>query len=258
MKHYWTLGHRLPLFLSVPLFGDRLRYGSSVEENDSDWQEWQAVQVDVYQQTQKEGFGKVINDAGYRILRHLDLDGRRILELGPGHLPHMDYWSGKPQHYTLMDNQKEFLDYSAALLRSRGIPCSTHVLRTHEMPMLSGQFDMIITFYSLEHLFPLYRYLSGMKRLLAPGGLLVGAIPAEGGLAWGMGRFLTTRRYIRQNTSADPDKVICWAHPNFTADVLQGLDQEFEVVRRHYWPFLLPVVDMNLIISFIYRQRRSL
>ena len=64
----------------------------------------------------------------------------------------------------------------------------------------------------------------------------MGAIPAEGGLGWGLGRFLTSRRWLKYHTSIDPDKIICWEHPNFAEQVLAQMDQVFPKQKRQYWP----------------------
>ena len=53
----------------------------------------------------------------------------------------------------------------------------------------------------------------------------------------------------------DPDKIICWEHPNFADEILGVLDARLERQRVGYWPLpLLPLVDPNLIIRFQYRQ----
>jgi SAM-dependent methyltransferase len=113
---------------------------------------------------------------------------------------------------------------------------------------------LIISFYSLEHLYPLDEYADEFKRILRPGGQLVGGIPCEGGLAWGAGRFLTSRLYIHRNSGINPDKIYCWEHPNFAEDILQGLERHFELVRIRFWPLHFPLIDFNLICSFIARK----
>jgi len=81
---------------------------------------------------------------------------------------------------------------------------------------------------------------------------LIGAIPAEGGLAWGVGRLLTSRRWLKANTGIDPDKLICWEHPNFADHILQALDRHFIKKTNRFWPFRLPFIDLNLVVQFIY------
>jgi len=254
-KKYWSLGNRLPEFLSVPLFGDRQRFGRAIQDSDADWQDWQTFYMDFYENTQKRGVGKLVNDAGYRILRFLDLDGKYVVEIGPGALPHLRFWNGKPGHYAIVDNQHRLLDISGSILESAGVPYSCHLTDAHLLPVQDGQADVVISFYSLEHLYPLQNYLDELKRILRPGGILVGAIPTEGGMAWGLGRFLTTRPYVLKHTSFNLDKIICWEHPNFAEYILRKLDDDFLGVHRGYWPLLFPLIDFNLIISFIYRKR---
>lgn len=254
-KRYWTIGHRLPSYFSTPLFGDRQRFGREIQRSDPDWVNWQSFYMNFYQNTQKRGIGKIINDAGYRILRSINMDSKRVVEIGPGIIPHMQFWNGKPSHYTIIDNQQELLDLSGAILGSAQIPFSCYLTDSHLLPAQDGQFDVVISFYALEHLQPLDAYLIELKRILRPNGILIGAIPAEGGLAWGLGRYFTTRRYVKKHTSFSLDKIICWEHPNYSEEILQKLDGDFQVVHRKFWPSKLPMIDINLIISFIYQQR---
>ena len=55
--------------------------------------------------------------------------------------------------------------------------------------------------------------------------ILVGAIPNEGGFAWGTGRFLSTRRFVHKNSKINYDKIICWEHVNFCDQILKKVDQ---------------------------------
>jgi len=94
-----------------------------------------------------------------------------------------------------------------------------------------------------------------MHRVLKPGGILIGAIPAEGGIAWGGGRTLTSRRWFKRKTQINPDKIICWEHPNFADHIIIELDKLFQRKSLFYWPLpLLPLLDINLIIRFHYQK----
>jgi SAM-dependent methyltransferase len=252
---YFTFGHRLPHFLSAPLFGDRRQFGLVIRYDDPDWVAWQTLFQDFYQDTQKEGIGKTVNDAGYSILKQIDFQDKSVLEFGPGILPHYRFWNGKPRLYTIIDNQQEMLNKTQRLLEEKNISVESYLVDSHTLPVPDHQIDIILAFYSLEHLNPLGIYLDEMKRVLKPGGFFVGGIPTEGGLAWGTGRFLTSRRYIRHNSPVNPDKIICWEHPNFADEILTSLDKQFDAVQRHFWPFSISSIDFNLIVSFIYQSR---
>ena len=254
---YLTLGHRLPHAIAAPLFGDRARFGLVVKPDDPCWREWQATYLKFYYATQKRSVGSVVNDAGYRVMDRVDLTGKEVLEIGPGDINHIDCWRGTPSRFVIADIQQAMLDVSSRKLSARGIAHECRLIERADrgvLPFDDGRFDVIVSFYSLEHLYPLAPYVDGMLRVLKPGGILMGAIPAEGGVGWGLGRFLTSRRWFRKHTTINPDKVICWEHPNFAEDVLNTLDRKMTQQYLGFWPLALPSVDLNLVIKFVYAK----
>lgn len=253
----------LPRSLNIPLFGDRKRWGQIVQENDSCWKEWtEEVYKEFYYANQKQGIGNVVNNAGYKIMSRCNFSGKKILEIGPGDISHLPYWwnnKDKPAsniNYVIADIQESMLKKSAQALTQAGVPYAIKKVERYQenLPFKKDEFDSIVTFYALEHIYPLQPYLEEMKRILKPGGMIVGAIPAEGGLAWGLGRYLTTRRWFKKNTTIDPDKLICWEHPNFADYILRNLSLVFDQQYINYWPLRAPFVDLNLVISFIFRK----
>ncbi len=253
--HHRMLGHRLPRLVSVPLFGDRRRYGLAVRRDDPDWQEWQRSLIPFYYGTQRGAVGGFVNRAGYRAAGEIDLAGRQVLEIGPGEIAHRLHWRGTPAHYSLADVNADLLATAGAQLNEWGVPCSTARLdegATGDLPFADAAFDVVFAFYVLEHLHPLANALSEILRVLRPGGLLVGAIPTEGGLAWGLGRFLTSRRWLKKHTQVKLEKILCWEHPNFAEDVLRALDNRAQHRTVRYWPLGMPSLDLNLIVWFIY------
>jgi SAM-dependent methyltransferase len=253
-----ALAYRLPSVLSVPLFGDRRRFGLVVQPDDPEWQEWLRLYMRFYQENQKQSVGKLVNDAGYRVLHEVNWAGKRVLEIGPGDLPHRSFWKMPPGEYALADVNPEMLERSAAKLTADGVPNKTVLMnRAQALPFADGAFDFVVSFYSLEHIYPLAPYLAEVHRVLAPGGRLVGAIPAEGGLAWGLGRFLTTRRWFKKHSSINPDKLICWEHPNFSDLILGQLNAHFSPLHVSYWPLRVPSADVNLVIKFQYLKKAA-
>ena len=263
MRRYPTLGYRLPHFLSAPLFGDRKRWGLVVDVEDPDWGEWNKIYLDFYYANQKASLGAVVNNAGYRVMERIDFSGTHMLEIGPGDIGHLPYWWDKrstnaksPASYVIADIKPAMLESSSRVLEKAGIPHEEKLIRRDEaqLPFEDECFDIIVSFYALEHIHPLGPYLDEISRILKPDGQVVGAIPSEGGLAWGLGRYLTSRRWFKRNTTIDPDKIICWEHPNFAEHILRSMDQRFD--RRYFsaWPLQLPLMDMNLVIKFIYRK----
>lgn len=254
---YFTLGNKLPNSLSTPLFGDRKRFGLTVQLNDPCWQEWQKTYLNFYYSNQKKSIGAIINSAGYKVISKLDMSDKKILEIGPGNLDHITNWKTTPKEFVVADIQSEVLNIASQKLEEAGFSYNSILLkREHQgsLPFPKETFDIIISFYSLEHLYPLEIHLHEMLRVLKNGGHLIGAIPCEGGLAWGLGRFLTTRRWFKKYTTINPDKIICWEHPNFAEQILGSLD-EFMIKRYlSYWPMKISSIDMNLVASFVYEK----
>jgi ubiquinone/menaquinone biosynthesis C-methylase UbiE len=251
-----TARRLLPHFLRAPLWGDRERWGLTVDQEDSCWQEWQGTYDRFYTENQRQGVGTTVNDAGYSVVSDIDLSGKTILEIGAGDIRHIRHWQSRPKEYLLADISSEMMDRARRGLEAHDVPYRALLVNRGEpLPIADQSVDLIISFYSLEHLHPLRPYLEDMRRVLKPGGLLIGAIPAEGGLAWGGGRLLTSRRWLKQHTSIDPDKLICWEHPNFADEILAKLDDVFQRESAQYWPLpWLPLLDINLIIRFVYRN----
>ena len=215
------------------------------------------LNIIIYEDTQKKGLGQKVNDAGYRVLRDIDLSGKAILEIGPGGLHHIENWSSKPDKYVLVDIDHKFLKNASEKLSAHGVDFETRLTARDEsgrLPAEDGEFDVIVTFYSLEHLYPFREHLDEMVRVLKPGGVIVGAIPTEGGLAWGMGRYITSRRWLKKNTTIDPDKIICWEHPNFADEILNSMNFSLDCRKLDFWPFVLPLLDVNLLVKFIYQK----
>lgn len=249
------LGKRLPRPISSPLFGDRERHGRTFNPADPMWEEWNRLAQRFYERAGEQTLYHRVIDLGYRVSARLDMTGKDALEIGPGYLPHARHWQSKPRRLVIADVRPEMLEHSEKLMGEMGVPCESLLVDRSAGPSLpigGGSFDIVFTFYSLEHLHPIGDYLDEYRRLLRPGGLLVGAIPCEGGLAVGLSRYFTSRRWFRKNTTIDPDKLICWEHPTFADEILNALDERF--TRRYLSTKPLPLLDAGLITSMIYER----
>ncbi len=247
----------LPKRIQSVLFGNRELYGTKVIEEDPDWSYWLNKYHNFYEDTQKKGVGEYINNSGYKILKFINFQDKNVLEIGPGSLNHLKYMSGKPKKFSLVDIDDEFLIKSREKLDEYGIFSESHIIKDRERLNINvdkNSVDIIITFYSLEHLYKLEENIIEYKKLLKPGGIIVGTVPCEGGLAWGLGRFLTSRRWLKRNTNIDPDKIICWEHPQFISNIKLVLDTNFKKEKNKFFPFMVRNGDINILFSFIYKK----
>ncbi len=253
----FRIGKYLPYFVSKRLFGDRTKFGLTIIPEDSDWQEWEKRFLEFYYVNQKASVGKIVNDAGYKVLNSVSMDTKKILEIGPGDIPHFRFWNGKPAEYVMADVSQEMLAKAENTLRDNDIPYEKiHLIRkdANKLPFPDKSFDIILSFYSLEHMADLQTYIDELIRVLVPGGVLVGAIPCEGGLGWGLGRFITSRRWLLKNTTINPDKIICWEHPGFADRILNALRIKMKEKYLSFWPLGISSVDLNLVVKFIYER----
>lgn len=254
---YKALGYRLPSIIAEPLFGKRKEFGLVPDLKDADWLEWEKKASEIYAATQRSSVGNFVNCSGYKVMRNIDLKGKTVLEVGPGDIVHHAYWRDKPEMYYLADRREEFMSSAYNKITRIGVKCNRCLIdesKQFRLDFPDNSIDIIVSFYSLEHLYPLDLYINELLRVLKTGGQLVGAIPAEGGLAWGLGRYFTTRRWFRKNTNIDYDKLICWEHPNFADSILSRLDSRMKLTKLNFWPLKVPLIDFNLTISFEYKN----
>ncbi len=246
----------LPQKIKAPLWGNRLKWGLVPIETDPDWVEWQQSYVNFYNANQREGFGTKVNDAGYQVMKDIDMAGKIVLEIGPGDIRHIKSWQSTPAEYILADIDKQMLEKGESILKNAGVPVKSILLnRGEKIPLADGSVDIVVSFYALEHIYPLVPYLIELNRLLKHGGTLVGGIPTEGGFAWGLGRYFTSRRWFKKNTRITKDKIICWEHPNFSDQIIKDLGDNFKLNSVRFWPFnWLKLHDINLIVRFVYKK----
>jgi ubiquinone/menaquinone biosynthesis C-methylase UbiE len=255
---FFRINKYFPDFINTPLFGNRKKFGLAVVSEDKDWKEWEERFLDFYYAIQKSSVSRIMNNAGYSVLRAVSMEKKNVLEIGPGDIPHLQFWVGKPSRYALVDINQELLDKSGLTLQENSIPFEkVHLSRdeAYSLPFPDKSFDMVVSFYSLEHIVDLSSYVDELIRVLTPGGIIIGAIPCEGGFGWGFGRFLTSRRWFKKNTGITSDKIICWEHPNFADKIIRVFEDKMKKKKLSFWPFGIKLIDINLIVSFIYERK---
>ncbi len=244
--------------ISNVLWGNRKQFGLIPDNEDPDWKIWEDKRfTDFYQNTQQRGIGDRVSRMAYPVIERVDFGDKHVLEVGPGIIRHLPYIKSKPTKYTTCDINEDVLGMAGKQLREAEIPCEKVFLdrkSDSELPFADESFDIVISFNSLEHLYPLDNYLVEIKRILKRGGQLIGGIPCEGGLAWGLGRFFTTRRYVHKNYGINYDKIICWEHPNFADFIIERLDAQFDRQHLKLHPLNWLPLDFNLVASFVFKK----
>ena len=171
---------------------------------------------------------------------------------------HNEFWTDLPRKYLIADIHDGMMDAAKSVFDKEGIAYESFLIKRNEkLTIEKHSVDVIVTFYSLEHLHPLDDYLANVKHYLKPNGILIGANSRRRRFALGTGALLhASRRWLHRNTNIDYDKLICWEHPNFADYIVHRLDKTFERVFVKAWPFpFLPFIDNNLTFRFCYKNK---
>lgn len=256
-RRHISLIRFLPYYFRVPLFGDRKRYGACPFDGDACWEKWCSNYAGVVEMNKSFSVSTSVYESCYKQVARFDLDGLSVLEIGPGDMGYLKHLTSAPAVMDLVDVDASMLCMAREKVARLGIPHREHLLEARSgarLPMKDGSVDMVLSFFVFEHVYPVQALLDEICRVLKPGGVLLGGIPCEGGVAWGLGRLLTTRRWYRAHSDIDFDKVICWEHPNFADHILNTLGKVFEQEWLRFWPLCVPVIDLNLTVSFLYKK----
>jgi SAM-dependent methyltransferase len=170
----------------------------------------------------------------------------RTLEIGPGNGSHL-------KAEDLSAHEK----YVALELR----PFLSHQISEHpnlevvvgdcqdRLPFEDDTFDRVLAIHVLEHLDNLPAALLEVARVLRPSGLFSVVIPAEGGVAYALGRRATVQRRFEKRYKIPYKEVIRYDHINTAREVLRELRRRFRVEHRTFFPTRLPLVDLNVTIG---------
>jgi ubiquinone/menaquinone biosynthesis C-methylase UbiE len=249
----------LPYPLYKRLFGDRRKYYCNFDKDDQDWLSWIDNITTTYEHRDKSLIDKFIKLNAYKIIQNslINFHNKDIIEIGPGFLDHEKFWKNKtPKSFDLIDSNLDFLKISEKKLNKRNIKVKKFIINeVKDMSQISsGSYDYVLSFFSLEHIMNLEEFVVQINRILKKDGYLIFVIPNEGHLAWGLGRFFFTRRYVYKKLGLDYDKIICWEHPNFSDKILKCLDYSLKKIKVIKVPNLF-FLDFSISIKGIYKKK---
>ncbi|MBF0143484.1 MAG: class I SAM-dependent methyltransferase [Magnetococcales bacterium] len=214
------------------------------------WLAWEEAEARIYDDLTRDGSRIVrwVHDSGHRLLESpfgRDVHFGRVLEVGAGTGQHLSFVRHRFDTYLMTDINADLL--AQAGRKHEGTPGVRFEVRdATDLGYEEASFDRVISVYNLEHLpFP-HRVIEGWRRLLRPGGTLSIAFPTEGGVAWRLGRHLTTRRSFTR-WGLDLDYIIAREHINTCANLVSLVRHYFPDLRQTWFPLGIPLSDVNLI-----------
>jgi SAM-dependent methyltransferase len=118
------------------------------------------------------------------------------------------------------------------------------------VPLKDGLAGKVFSIYILEHIYYLENVLLEIQRILSAEGTFFVGLPCEGGLAWNLGRKLTSERSLSKRYNIDYRKVIAIEHCNTVREVVERLKKCFEIEKRYFFPLrFIPFFFLNLTVA---------
>lgn len=220
-------------------------------KEDDMWRRWQEQQAVIYDEVYYNSNFVVtyFNRVGHSLLEKPyrgDKSFSKVLEVGAGTGEHLDFVRHSFDQYFLTDINEEFLEKAKKRHQNEKVVFEKQDASALDYP--DDSFDRLISVYNLEHLPNPHLILKEWKRVVKKGGVISIAIPAEGGIAWNLGRFLTTRRYFR-NKGLDLDYIISREHINACYRLVNFINHYFSDKQRTWFPFRVPLTHVNLLYA---------
>lgn len=167
----------------------------------------------------------------------------RCLELGCGNGEFLEVFKGA--NYVGIDKSKEAIDVA----KERNPEKRFIVGDIRALPFKDGEFDCLIANYIFEHVKELDLVFQSIKRVVDARGRLLVSLPTEGGMAWAVGRHLTSKRYMEKKFNIDYLELIRREHVNSCDQVIRALQKHFTICHRSYMPFYIPSIHLNAIVG---------
>jgi ubiquinone/menaquinone biosynthesis C-methylase UbiE len=214
------------------------------------WLAWQEAAPRIYDKTYYQGNPLVahINDAGHRLIETMlgkNAHFPSVLEVGAGTGYHLPFVRHGYDNYVMTDISSELLKVAQDKYGKRP-QLHYEVQDATNLGYADASFDRLISVYNLEHLPKPHLVLKEWTRVLKPGGVMTIAIPLDGGVAWRLGRYLTTRRSFKRE-GLDLDYIIAREHINPSYNLISLIHHFFKNRREVWYPLRVPLVDINLV-----------
>jgi SAM-dependent methyltransferase len=224
----------------------------SFSAEDPKWVAWQQAAPAIYEKIyyQQNSLVAHVNGAGHRLIeRDFGQSSRfdQVLEVGAGTGIHLDYVQHGFDRYVVTDISAKMLAKAEERHAGRA-NLAFQVADATALPFEDNSFDRLVSVYNLEHLPQPHRVLEEWKRVVRPGGDISIAVPTEGGIAWNLGRHLTTRRDFAKH-GLDLDYIISREHINACYRLRALIQHTFPNRREQWFPLMVPTPHINLVLA---------
>ena len=175
------------------------------------------------------------------------------LELGCGIGSHLNYEDLTSQNYHVVDIRENVL--KEVKKKNKNI----NILQSDvqkKMPFDDGYFDRINAIHILEHLNNLPSCIDEVYRLLKNDGIFQVVIPCDPGFFYKICRNISAKRIFEKKYKRNYDTFIKREHINTPNEILGIINESFENIDTNYFPFKIPVINLNLCIGLTFKKIR--
>ncbi len=200
-----------------------------------------------------QGRYSFIDQFGHEYAARTFKDGCKTLDIGAGNGAHLKYENLEMQEYTALEHSSELLgDLTRLYPKARTVigDCQK------EMDFQDNYFDRVLAIHVLEHLDNLPVTLREVHRTLRSGGKFSVIIPCEGGMLYSIGRKFSSEKMFIERYHQSYDWLIKYDHINTAKEVIAELKDLFTIDSTQYFPFLVPSIDMELVIGLTCTPRK--
>jgi len=178
----------------------------------------------------------------------------KTLDIGAGTGEHIHYENLKELEYTALDLRPEMGERIKAAYPTVNVVIGDIQSR---LDFPDQYFDRILAIHVLEHLPDLPKALDEISRLLHPTGKFSVLIPCDPGFAYSIGRNISARRLYNRHFKGSYDWFIAAEHINRPDEIITELHKHFEISDRHYFPLIVPIIGLNLVIGLTLQHKKA-
>jgi phosphatidylethanolamine/phosphatidyl-N-methylethanolamine N-methyltransferase len=193
--------------------------------------------------------------SGFARYMHHSMEGRyerggsfsRVLEVGGNRGEHVPFVRHSFDVYVLSD-----LCPASSLVdpNPRVTACTCDVT---DLPFPAETFDRVIATCLMHHVVSPFRAAQELRRVTRPGGAITVLVPTDPGLAYRIGKAVTSGRAARRGGVYEQHRLVAALdHRNHFLSIKTQLEHVFrgDLVSAEWFPWRLPVMSVNAFVVF--------